>query len=331
MRVSFNEDIAGTKVMFYSFDVGAGWNQYVIFMFGKINRVCKDFTEKVFFDISRDGCFLNVNLSPILDEKLNYIIKGIISDTRDELIKICAKCGKNKGENPSKTVYPGLCEKCRSEIKPEDYKDDRIVCLSGNAGSGKDTVADYLVNHYGYKRMAFADPLRDIVQLVFAMDEENVWDRKLRELPLKYLPNLTDEKVAHLLSESSSQEEFFSKLNDEQFWSVRKLLQYIGTEMFRNEIWADTWINNFNQRIEPGFNYVLTDVRFPNELSVVKEKFGGKILFAEVVRDGCDGKNVGLANHESEKHKFSMDIKIVNNGTLEDLYHKVKELIVDAI
>lgn len=251
----------------------------------------------------REGAYLKADLKPTGNPWLDNVIEGVYYSTRNKLSSICPKCGKDKGLPPSLTVYPGYCEKCREELKPEDFVDSTIICMSGKAGSGKDTVAKILVEKYGFLRMALADPLRDIVQLVFCLDHDSVWDRDLRELPLKFLPQ----------------------------WTVRKLLQYIGTEMFRTNILADIWIRNFLQRAEPFSNYIITDVRFPNELDGAKEKFGGKILSVEVVRKGCEGKNIGLPNHESERYKIPADIIIENDGTLEELNDKVEKLIVSKL
>ena len=42
-----------------------------------------------------------------------------------------------------------------------------IIGLSGYARSGKDAVAQVLVSEFGFKRVAFADPIRD---LLYEMD-----------------------------------------------------------------------------------------------------------------------------------------------------------------
>jgi len=176
--------------------------------------------------------------------------------------------------------------------------------MIGAAGSGKDSVCEQIVGKYGFKRIALADPLRDIVQLSFVLDEDSVWDRERRELPMEF-PG--------------------------EDWSVRKLLQYIGTEMFRNNIHKDTWVHNFKQRLEPGVNYVLTDVRFPNEREDIASFFGGKILYVEVVREGYDGKDVGIKGHESEAHAIHGDIIIHNSGTLEDLRKATDDTLKAAL
>jgi len=50
-----------------------------------------------------------------------------------------------------------------------------IIGICGLIGSGKDTVADYLVNEHGYRRESFANPLKDAVAAVFG------WDREMLE------------------------------------------------------------------------------------------------------------------------------------------------------
>jgi len=264
---------------------------------------CDSKCKSVDIKLWREGAYLKADLKSTGNPWLDNIVEGLYYSTRYKLSSICPKCGKDKGLPPSLTVYPGFCEECREKLTPEDFEDSVVICMSGKAGSGKDTVAGILVAKYGFLRMALADPLRDIVQLVFCLDHDSVWDRDLRELPLKFLPK----------------------------WTVRKLLQYIGTEMFRTNILADIWIRNFLQRAEPFSKYIITDVRFPNELDGAKEKFGGKILSVEVVRNGCEGKDVGLPNHESERYRIKADVIIENNGTLKELYDKVEKMIVSRL
>lgn len=332
-----------------------GWSRVLKEMVYTINSVLQDYNQSsdvIISIINNDGANLNVEWDWIGKECpfVSRLINGAIEVAKGQVARLCINCGCDKGLPPSLTVHPAHCEKCRAEFVPESYKDNVIVCMSGKAGSGKDTVADYLVEKYGFKRMAFADPLRDIVQLVFALDYNSVWDRKLRELPLKHLPNYTTNEVVKWyvdegfkdfpnISDEDLQvlkqsygwigKDIEELHNDDRYWSVRKLLQFIGTEMFRNLINRDTWVMNFVQRLEPGVNYVLTDVRFPNEMDWVKTKFGGKVVFTEVVRPGCDGKGVGIENHESERYKLPADIVFQNDGTLEELYKKIENFMND--
>ena len=67
-----------------------------------------------------------------------------------------------------------------------------IIGLSGYARSGKDTVAETLVNEYGFKRVAFADKIKDLLYTmgdVITLDTSSVIDVP-PTLALKYLYNL---------------------------------------------------------------------------------------------------------------------------------------------
>lgn len=47
------------------------------------------------------------------------------------------------------------------------------ILIAGRAGSGKDTVADYLVKEYGYKKIGFADYVYKIAEELFGMKGKN--------------------------------------------------------------------------------------------------------------------------------------------------------------
>ena len=49
-----------------------------------------------------------------------------------------------------------------------------IVGLLGLAGSGKGTVADYMVTEFGYEKQSFASPIKDITSTLF-VDIGSVW------------------------------------------------------------------------------------------------------------------------------------------------------------
>lgn len=51
----------------------------------------------------------------------------------------------------------------------------KIIGISGKAGSGKDTVAEYLVDHHGFVRMALADEMKRFAKRVFLFTDEQLW------------------------------------------------------------------------------------------------------------------------------------------------------------
>ena len=175
-----------------------------------------------------------------------------------------------------------------------------LIGICGKAGAGKDTIGDYLIEKYKFKKIALADPIKRLVKDVFVLDDHTVYDRVAREQPLKEWDN----------------------------WSVRKLLQYIGTELFRNNIDDCIWVKSLWLRIQndKDNNYVISDLRFPNELNFFKEHGGKDFVSIKVTRNGCEG-SVGLSGHESESYDLETEYIISNNETIKELYNKVDGLI----
>jgi hypothetical protein len=89
-------------------------------------------------------------------------------------------------------------------------------------------------------------------------------------------------------------------------------------------IWIEVVKRKILKELEKNKNIVITDVRFPNELELIKT-FGGIII--RVTRDSV---NTQLDVHESEKliETLQVDYDIQNNGTIEELYKKISELVV---
>lgn len=175
-----------------------------------------------------------------------------------------------------------------------------LIGVCGKAGAGKDTIGSYLVTNYGFKQIALADPIKRLVKDVFVLDDHTVYDRVAREKPLEQWNG----------------------------WTVRKLLQTIGTEMFRKTIDESIWVKSLWQRVAKDIqsDYVVTDVRFPNELEFLKDSAGEKFVSIKVTRNGCNG-NVGVNGHESEKYDLSTDFILSNNGTIQELCMQVDLLI----
>lgn len=171
--------------------------------------------------------------------------------------------------------------------------------MTGRAGAGKDTIADYLVNSHAFKKIALADPIKRMVKDVFVLDDHTVYDRIAREQPLPQWNG----------------------------WSVRKLLQTIGTELFRRNIDDYVWVKSLWYRVQsdPSSNYVVSDVRFPNELNYLSDNCTD-FFSIKVKRIGCDG-SVGLKGHESEAYDLETKYVIENNDSFDDLYKKVDNIL----
>jgi hypothetical protein len=178
-----------------------------------------------------------------------------------------------------------------------------IIGICGKAGSGKDTVADYLIKNKGYKCDILAAPIKRAVMDIFVLDEETVYDRVKREQPLPQWPG----------------------------WTVRKLLQYVGTELFREHIDNEIWVKSLCMRLDrdQDSNWVIPDVRFPDEHRGLQRHFGERFRLLHVYRPGYYGQTLGgIEGHASEKHDLTaMAYAILNNeGSIADLYAKVEKM-----
>ena len=135
-----------------------------------------------------------------------------------------------------------------------------IIGICGLIGSGKGTVADILVNTHKFTKISFADKLKDGVASVFG------WDRKMLE-------GDTDESRQ------------WRELKDD-FWSnetkmevtPRLVLQLFGTDCMRNGFDDGIWVSLVKKELldNPGRNYVIPDVRFANEVDMIRD-VGGEV------------------------------------------------------
>ena len=178
-----------------------------------------------------------------------------------------------------------------------------ILGLAGYARSGKDTVAEYLVEKYGFVRMAFADPMREAL--------------------LRLDPNINLAGMSVPLSMAVRGMGWETLKEDSQ--EVRQLLQRMGTEvgreMFGEHFWVDYAIN---AAVDSGHErIVFSDVRFPNEVSGIKSFEGNKVWHID--RPGVTPANDHISEHALDNHTF--DLYITNAHTKEHLYDAVDMLI----
>lgn len=163
----------------------------------------------------------------------------------------------------------------------------RLIGLAGPAGSGKDSVAEVLVKHHGYTSISFAAPLKKMLE-VLGVD---MTDRSKKELP----------------------HPVFGK-------SPRQMAQTLGTEWMRNCVNVDGWTLLLEHTLArySTTSFVITDVRFPNEVALVKRRFGEMWFIA---RPGV----APVARHSSESSVriIDCDRSFRNDGTLRDLPAKV--------
>lgn len=193
-----------------------------------------------------------------------------------------------------------------------------IIGFAGRMRSGKSELANVCVDKYGYIKLSFATPLKELCAdlLNVSVDELNRMKNDKTEISL----NLGTEDVKKFLVDNTNiQSEMVNRECDGiTVKSVRELLQFIGTDLIRRYN-ADWHVNKLVTMVDKDKNYVFDDVRFPNEKNMI-ESLGGDCWF--VVRPLLD-KNI--SNHDSEVsltwHDFENKV-IINDDTLWYLQYR---------
>ena len=198
-----------------------------------------------------------------------------------------------------------------------------IIGICGLIGSGKDTVANYLVDQHQYKRESFAGALKDAVSSVFR------WDRQLLEGATPAAREWR-EQVDHWWAERLNMPEL----------TPRWVLQYWGTEVCRQGFHDDIWIASLEHRLsQQDTNTVISDVRFPNEVKAIKQA-GGKVWWVQrgalpdwypqgmlASNGNADAveklQEQGVHISEWAWLQSGFDCVLTNNSTVDHLYAKV--------
>lgn len=174
-----------------------------------------------------------------------------------------------------------------------------IVGLGFRARSGKDTIAEYLVKCHNFKRIGFADALKEGCRQMFSLTDEQLYGDKKEVV--------------------------------DSYWKLtpRYILQFVGTECLRDVFDKDIWIKAVEKKIlaEPNANWVITDVRFPNEADAVARWNG---MLVKVERPSARAQN-GILGHPSEVAMEAFegwDYTLHNNTNIHAaLYDEVERML----
>ena len=204
-----------------------------------------------------------------------------------------------------------------------------IIGICGLIGSGKDTIADYLVNIHEFRRESFAGSLKDAVAAVFN------WDREMLEGRTKESREWREQPDAW----------WTERLG--QPITPRWVLQVWGTEVARRSFHDDIWIASVENKLRNSTdNIVISDCRFPNEITAIK-RAGGIVIrvrrgddplwynLAQSANGGDEVAKQELAQygvHPSETAWIGtqFDAEIDNNSDgFDSLYAQVKGLVLN--
>lgn len=185
----------------------------------------------------------------------------------------------------------------------------QIIGITGRKFNGKDTLGDFFVTKYGYKRVAFADALKNACKEIFGLSDDQLYGDKKEEI--------------------------------DEYWktSPRTIFQFVGTDLFRNQlkiimpnIGDNIWLRVIEKKIsdeikkDPSVKIIVTDVRFSNECQMVKD-FGGIVI--RVKRDMINNNDAHPS--ELEIDKLNVTFEVPNNETKEKLYENTIQLLLQNI
>lgn len=274
-----------------------------------------------------------------------------------------------------------------------------IIGISGKINSGKDTVGKivqyltYVEQMLGSKNYfypidvfleelknnprlyddeavpfqikKFADKLKDIVCLLIGCSREQLENREFKE------KELGEEWITYSVNDNNNSNKTWKVVGDENdiykkynvysknILTPRLLLQEIGTEVMRDIIHPNCWINSLftdykplNEKVFGTYlntkgsiakkeeiiysNWIITDMRFPNELEAIKDRDGITIRvnrpYQTVVGQGNGNwatfSDMQFHPSETALDNSEFDYEINNDSTIEELIEKVKEILI---
>lgn len=229
-----------------------------------------------------------------------------------------------------------------------------IIGISGRINSGKDTVGkiiklvrllnkadvkELLIEYEHFERnelwdivkgpgffeiKKFADKLKDMTCVLLGCTREQLEDRDFKEKEL-------GEEWSRFTNAYDIEKSTDSYGTTKTTLTPRRILQLLGTEAGRKIIHPDIWVNALmndyklnqwrgvqNDLSYP--NWVITDVRFPNEVQAIKDREG---IIIRVNRPNLtEDTHISEISLNSAKFDYTID----NNGNIEDLIEKIKNL-----
>jgi len=173
----------------------------------------------------------------------------------------------------------------------------KIIGLHGKARCGKDTAAEYIHSNFeDVETYALADPLKRGAAEMFNIPLHHFYDVEFKEIP-------------------------------DEFWGIspREIAQKVGTECMRKVFREDFWLKRCESQMKTDPNiFIVTDVRFENEATWIREN-GGVVIH-------IDRPELGegiVREHASEAgiKQAQGDQRLLNDGSLMEFYAKVDALI----
>jgi len=228
-----------------------------------------------------------------------------------------------------------------------------IIGISGRMGSGKDTIGTIIQGllltnkNQSCEIKKFAGKLKQIASILTGIPVEKFEDQEFKK-------NLLDVEWGTVQQIPLNSIPPFADMQFNVLMSVREFLQRLGTEAMRDGLHTNVWVNALFADYKPGVtyqmeildlessdlqrekigkpvhseypNWIITDMRFPNEMEAVVKRNGITIRVTRPVKKSKNTAKLHPSETSLDKAKF--DYEIINDGTMEELVKKVKEILI---
>lgn len=182
-----------------------------------------------------------------------------------------------------------------------------IIAISAKKQHGKDTVANIIQEYTNnkFKVVKFADKLKDFVCTLINCTREDLENENFKN------------------SELGDEWDFIDDDCIKQKMTPRKLLQKIGTEAMRNNVHQNVWINATFSSYCDKCNWIITDLRFQNEMNILKNYNAIKIRVnrPSILKNDDHPSETSLDNNDD------FDFYIDNDSDLDSLKEKTIDIL----
>jgi hypothetical protein len=184
-----------------------------------------------------------------------------------------------------------------------------IIGLFGKKRAGKDSLADQLVNSFGFKKWHFADDLRRVMEAFDPIIDTEPTGGPIRLNQILAVEGWEDAKI--------------------KYPEVRRIMKYLGTNGVRHVLGQDTWLKSLESHMKdsPDICHVIADGRFLNESEWVREQGG---LVVKVHRRWAEPQDVDSHESETELDLIEPDMDIMNTEGLDGLRRYAQDIVFMA-
>jgi len=188
----------------------------------------------------------------------------------------------------------------------KDMSTKHIIGICGKRRSGKDVVANHLVDHYQFVNCKISKKLKQVCQILFGFSDEEI---------------------------ETTKDDYSER------WKIspRHAMQFLGTEIMQFEIQKllpdiqrNFWIKSMMES-----NYgkheriVISDLRFVHEVEEIKRHIAGTKTLFTVIRIDRPMQWIVLGTDahisENESDRITTDVDINNEGSLDELLLKIDQ------